>query len=323
MVLLSNRRLVHRDRECHADAFSRFLSSVFSLLVSLFSHLIHMFGVATNCGGQRGATVTGPWPPHRCRERNVRCCSDEDASHATDVLRSGDPHRVAPLCHAGSYMCHSCEVSSLSRPRTISEVSVLFSSGEPSRHDASPGSQRDLGVRREGADTSHLQSMTEHSCERSCHLRGARNPRVLRSSTSNLKNPRDSGGQLRTSGPNLPFGASSGWCVILSWRLKDVYESLFTLAARRNSSPECMRHRSRCRPGLLLWGVGHLPVIRTPLSAEHFKKMGQGPCTLAFRASQIFFAYGRTDWDERSCVCLCARFHFLCLGLCPWIMRVS
>ena len=31
-------------------------------------------------------------------ERNGRCCSDQDVSHATDVLRSGDPHRVAPFC---------------------------------------------------------------------------------------------------------------------------------------------------------------------------------------------------------------------------------
>ena len=34
---------------------------------------------------------------------------------------------------------------------------------------------------------------------------------------------------------------------------------------RRHSSPESTRHRGRCWPGILLWGVGQLPVTRTPV----------------------------------------------------------
>ena len=33
--------------------------------------------------------------------------------------------------------------------------------------------------------------------------------------------------------------------------------------ARRNSSPDYLRHCGRCRPGILLWGPAQLPVTRT------------------------------------------------------------
>ena len=52
------------------------------------------------------------------------------------------------------------------------------------------------------------------STVRHSHLWGARNPRVLRSSTSNLDYPCDSGGQHGKSGPNPPtFHGVSGLCM--------------------------------------------------------------------------------------------------------------
>ena len=44
-------------------------------------------------------------------------------------------------------------------------------------------------------------------------------PPVLRSSTSNLDDRCDSGGWHGRSGPNLSFGTSHGWWVVLAWRL--------------------------------------------------------------------------------------------------------
>ena len=64
------------------------------------------------------------------------------------------------------------------------------------------------------------------STARHSHLWGARSPRVLRSSTSNLDDPCDSGGTHGRSAPNPPYGASSGWWVIFPWRLGEVQESL-------------------------------------------------------------------------------------------------
>ena len=96
----------------------------------------------------------------------------------------------------------------------------------------------------------------EHETVR--HLWGARNelgtPRVLRSSTSNLDDPSDSGGQHGRSARNPPYGASSGWWVILPWRLGDVHVPLCTWAPSWHSCPECLRHHGRCRPGCLALG---------------------------------------------------------------------
>ena len=55
--------------------------------------------------------------------------------------------------------------------------------------------------------------------------------------------------------PNPLYGGSSGLWVIVPCRLGDVHDSLEHRPVRRSSSPVCMRHRGRCRPGLLLWGV--------------------------------------------------------------------
>ena len=60
---------------------------------------------------------------------------------------------------------------------------------------------------------------------RHSHLWGGRNPRVLRWSTSDLDDPCDGGGQHGRSGADLPW-ASSGWWVVLPWRLGTVHQSL-------------------------------------------------------------------------------------------------
>ena len=55
-------------------------------------------------------------------------------------------------------------------------------------------------------------------------------------------------GRLRErSHPDVPLVV--GYLPMAS---RDVCESR-THAARRNTSPQCMRHRGRCRPGLFLW----------------------------------------------------------------------
>ena len=85
---------------------------------------------------------------------------------------------------------------------------------------------------------------------------GARKPRVLRSSTAKLDDLCDTGGQHGRSGPNLPHGTSSGWRVILPWRLGAVHEFPGTFAARRNSGPGYEK-AGDAGLGVLLWGSGN------------------------------------------------------------------
>ena len=59
--------------------------------------------------------------------------------------------------------------------------------------------------------------------------------------------------------------ASSGWWVILPWRLAGTVHFSDTQAARRNSSPECVRHRSRLQAWSRALGVGQLLVTRAPV----------------------------------------------------------
>ena len=78
-----------------------------------------------------------------------------------------------------------------------------------------------------------------------------------------LDDPWDSGGQHGRSVPNPPYGTSSGFWVILPWRLGYEHEFTGTQAVRRNSSPECVRDRVRCRPGPLLWECARRRVEKT------------------------------------------------------------
>ena len=108
-------------------------------------------------------------------------------------------------------------------------------------------------VTRSGPDRGRRRTKSRSASHtaRHSHLWGARNPRVPWSSTSILDDPCDSGGVHGRSGPNPPHGASSGWLLILPWRLGAVHEFIGTQAATRNS------------------GSGHekVPLVRTPWEA--------------------------------------------------------
>ena len=87
----------------------------------------------------------------------------------------------------------------------------------------------------------------------------ARNPRVLWSSTSNLRRPvqqwRIARQVLATPSVRDVFWLVGG--LSFHGRLGTVHAFIGTQAARTDSSPECMGHR-RCRPGSLALAVGQL-----------------------------------------------------------------
>ena len=104
---------------------------------------------------------------------------------------------------------------------------------------------------------------------RQSHSWGARNPRVLRSSTSKLDDPCDSGGQHRQVWANPSVRD-------FLWRLVTVNEFTGTWAARE-SSGSGHEACARCRPGSLGLGGGQLPMIRTPWMALSVVGEQRGP----------------------------------------------
>ena len=107
-------------------------------------------------------------------------------------------------------------------------------------------------------------------------------PRFFRSSTSNLDDLWDSGGEHGRSGPNPPYGASSGWWVILPWRLGAVHESLaHRLPGGIQAQSLLWGPLSTCDPHATPWVA--LCAVNSEDPTKSTAKTSQGSATVALQ----------------------------------------